>query len=245
MMYLFIFGLVLGSFFNVAGRRIPENTSLIAPRSACPDCCRPLTFLELIPVLSYILQRGKCRGCKRPVSIVYPAVELAAALLFAFAYLRIGDPGELVIALFLISLLLIVFVSDVMYMVIPDAVLCFFLPVFAAGRILFPLEPWHSSLTGAIAGCLLPLVAAVMTKGGIGGGDVKLFAVLGIVLGVRQILLVFVLSAAAGMVMGFAAMLAGKLKRREPLPFAPAILIGTLTGYFYGDPLIGLYIQMI
>lgn len=245
MMYFVITGLVLGSFFNAAGRRIPQKTSLIAPRSACPVCRRPLTFLELIPVLSYILQRGKCRGCKCSISIVYPAVELAAALLFPFAWLQVGGEGELVMALLLISLLLVAFVSDVTYMVIPDAVLCFFLPVFVAGRLLIPLDPWHSSITGAACGCLLPLFTAAVTKGGIGGGDVKLFAVLGVVLGAKLIVLVFFLSAACGTVIGLTAVTCGKLKRRDPFPFAPAILIGTLTGYFYGEPLIDLYVQMM
>ncbi|WP_307892160.1 prepilin peptidase [Bacillus swezeyi] len=243
--YLFLAGLVLGSFFNAAGRRIPAKISLITPRSSCPVCRRKLTFLELIPVLSYLFLQGRCRGCKSPVSIVYPAVELSAAMLFVLAGLRFGCQGELVIALALISLLLIVFVSDVVYMVIPDTILCFFLPFFVIGRVLVPLEPWHSSLTGAIAGFLLPLFTVVVTRNGIGGGDVKLFAVIGFVLGSRLIFLVFFLSAAAGTVLGIAGILAGKVKRREPMPFAPAILIGTLASCFYGQQLIDRYIQFM
>lgn len=105
---------------------------------------------------------------------MYPAVELSAAILFAFAGMHVGHEGELVIVLALISLLLIVFVSDVTHMIIPDAVLCFFLPVFAVGQFLVPLEQWHSSLSGAMAGGMLPLTL-LLTKGGIGWGDVKVF----------------------------------------------------------------------
>ncbi|MCY7915590.1 prepilin peptidase [Bacillus haynesii] len=243
--YLFTAGLVLGSFFNSAGHRIPEKISLIAPRSLCRVCKRQLGFAELIPVLSYLMQRGRCKGCQTPVSIVYPAVELSAAILFAFAGMRIGHQGELVIVLALISMLLVVFVSDVAHMVIPDAVLCFFLLVFAIGRFLVPLEQWHSGLSGALVGGMLPLLTLLLTKGGIGWGDVKLFAVIGMALGSRLLVLAFFLSAAAGTMLGLIALLAGKLKKNEPMPFAPAILIGTLTSCFYGDPMIEWYLQTV
>ncbi|MCY7848727.1 A24 family peptidase [Bacillus haynesii] len=243
--YLFTAGLVLGSFFNSAGHRIPEKISLIAPRSLCRVCKRQLGFAELIPVLSYLMQRGRCKGCQTPVSIVYPAVELSAAILFAFAGMRVGHQGELVIVLALISMLLVVFVSDVAHMVIPDAVLCFFLLVFAIGRFLVPLEQWHSGLSGALVGGMLPLLTLLLTKGGIGWGDVKLFAVIGMALGSRLLVLAFFLSAAAGTMLGLIALLAGKLKKNEPMPFAPAILIGTLTSCFYGDPMIEWYLQTV
>ncbi|WFA04003.1 A24 family peptidase [Bacillus sp. HSf4] len=243
--YLFLSGLVLGSFFNATGRRIPGKISLIFPRSSCPVCRRKLTSLELIPVLSYLFLRGKCKGCKSPVSILYPAVELLTALLFVLAGLRFKSPGELLLMLALFSLLLIVLVSDIAYMVIPDAILCFFLPFFVIGRMLVPLEPWYSGLTGAAAGLLLPFIVKLFAKDGIGGGDVKLFAVIGFVLGARLIFPVFFISAAAGTLLGFAGMIAGKVKGSEPIPFAPAILIGTVIVCFYGEPLIDSYIELL
>ncbi|MDA1477451.1 prepilin peptidase [Bacillus changyiensis] len=240
MIYLFIAGAVLGSFFHIAGRRIPKKISLFIPRSSCPICLHKRTFLELIPILSYLFCRGKCKQCKSAVSL---AIELGTAMLFVQAYTCFDQEGERFIALLLISLLMIVFVSDVMYMVIPNVVLCFFLPFLILVRIFVPLDPWHSSLTGAVCGCLLPLFTAIFTKGGIGGGDIKLFTVLGLVLGYRLVLLAFFLSATIGTVFALIAMFAGQLNRREPLPFVPAISIGTLLSYFYGEHLINLYRQ--
>ncbi|NPC93552.1 prepilin peptidase [Bacillus sp. WMMC1349] len=243
MIYLFIAGALLGSFFHIAGRRIPKKISLFPSCFSCPICLQKLTFLERIPILSYLFCRGKCKRCKSAISLVHPAIELGTAMLFVQAYICFDQEGERFIALLLISLFMIVFVSDVMYMVIPNIVLCFFLPFFIFGRIFVPLDPWHSSLTGAVCGCLLPLITALFTKGGIGGGDIKLFTVLGLVLGYRLVLLAFFLSATIGTVFALIAMFAGQLNRREPLPFVPAISIGSLLSYFYGEHLINFYHQ--
>src|SRR4051812_148795 len=117
--YLFVLGAVLGSFFNVVGLRVPEKQSIVRPRSHCPSCKRTLDAKDLVPVLSYIFLRGKCRSCGSRISAVYPAVELATGLLFMLAFYRVGLTGELAVALTFISLLVIIFVSDIAYMIIP------------------------------------------------------------------------------------------------------------------------------
>ncbi len=110
--YLFLVGLALGSFYNVVGLRVPINQSIVAPRSSCPKCERKLSVLELIPVFSYLFQRGKCKGCSSRISPIYASVEIVTALLFTISPFLVGWSTELLIAYGLISLLVIIFVSD-------------------------------------------------------------------------------------------------------------------------------------
>src|SRR5690606_12689991 len=143
-------GLFLGSFYNLVGLRVPVKKSIVAPRSACPNCNHQLTALELIPVLSYIIQGGKCRQCKARISPLYPIMELATGLLFVSAPFVIGWNVELIVAWTLISLFVIIFVSDITYMLIPDKILLVFAGIFLVERLFIPLTPWWDSLLGAI-----------------------------------------------------------------------------------------------
>jgi leader peptidase (prepilin peptidase)/N-methyltransferase len=246
MILLALYGLLLGSFFNVVGLRIPNKESIAAPRSACPGCHHTLTAGELIPVVSYLLQGGKCRKCKARISPLYPFVEMMTAILFTISPLLVEWSKELVIALTLISLFMIIFVSDIKYMIIPDKVLLFFAGLFLIERIFIPLSPWWDSLIGAAAGFFLLLAIAFLSKGrGMGGGDIKLFAVLGLALGWKLVLLSFFLSCLVGSVIGVAAILTGKVKRKQPMPFGPSIMAGTLFAYFYGEELLMWYFRMI
>ncbi|KON86883.1 prepilin peptidase [Sporosarcina globispora] len=238
---LFIVGLILGSFYNVVGLRIPQNQSIAAPRSCCPHCKHTLSPLELIPVLSYIFLGGKCRRCRAPVSALYPAVELSTGILFAAAPLIIGWNVELLVAWTLISLMVIIFVSDFKYMIIPDKVLLFFAAILIAERIFIPLSPWWDSVAGTALGFFLLLLIAVISKGGMGGGDIKLYAVIGIALGVKLVFLSFFLATLLGAVLGGLGMLLGIMQKGKPIPFGPFIGIGTLIAYFYGSELIEWY----
>ncbi|WP_070120820.1 prepilin peptidase [Bacillus marinisedimentorum] len=239
--YIFLIGLILGSFYNVVGLRIPAGRSIIKPRSACGECGTTLTAADLIPVVSYLRQHGKCRHCGTRVSPLYPATELLTAALFAAAPLFVGWTGELFVALPLISLVIIVFVSDFTYMIIPNKVLLFFGGLFILLRMFFPLEPWYAPFTGGAAGFALLYAVAVLSKGGMGGGDVKLFGVLGLVLGVKGVMLAFFFSTFYGALFGILGLLAGKLERKKPIPFGPFIGLGTLTAYFFGERLLTWY----
>lgn len=242
---IFLYGLTFGSFFNVVGLRVPEGQSIVKPRSACPSCRHELRWWELIPVFSYVLLRGKCRGCGSRISPVYPITELLTGILFALAPVLLGWTWELVVTWTLISLFMIIFVSDIHYMVIPDKILLFFAGIFLLERIIWPLTPWWDSLFGAAAGFLLLLLIAYVSKGGMGGGDVKLFAVIGFVLGWKLMLLSFMLSTFYGAFFGILAMALRLVKRRQPIPFGPFIALGTLTAYFFGTQLIEQYIEFI
>lgn len=243
--YVFLVGSVLGSFFNVVGLRIPLKQSISRPRSACPKCGHTLKPWELIPILSFLIQKGKCSRCKARISPLYPIVEMITGLLFIMAPITFGWTFELIIAWTLISLLMIIFVSDVAYMLIPDKVLLFFAAVFFVERLYWPLSPWWDSLLGAGVAFLLLLIIAIISQGGMGGGDIKLFALLGFVLGTKLVLLAFFVSTFFGAVIGIIGMLFKVVKKGEPIPFGPFIVAGTLTVFFYGEYLIQLYLQLI
>jgi leader peptidase (prepilin peptidase)/N-methyltransferase len=242
---LFIYGCIFGSFFNVVGLRIPMKKSIIKPRSSCPTCRHQLKAHELIPVVSYIIQRGKCRGCQSRISPIYPTFELLTGILFATSPLVIGWSGELLVALSLISMFMIIIVSDIHYMLIPDKILIWFAGIFLLERILWPLSPWWDSLLGAVTGFSLLLLIAVVSKGGMGGGDVKLYALLGLVLGFKLVLLSFFLSTLYGAVIGGLALLLKIVKRRQPIPFGPFIAAGTLTAYYWGTEIIDFYLRFL
>ncbi|MFO1443100.1 prepilin peptidase [Bacillus sp. Bva_UNVM-123] len=240
---VFIYGLILGSFYNVVGLRVPQKQSIVSPRSACPKCGHQLSAFELIPVLSYLIQGGKCRSCKAPVSPLYPIVELMTGLLFLAAPFIVGWTSELFVAWTLISLFMIIFVTDLTYMLIPDKVLLVFTGIFLLERIFIPLNLWWDPLLGAVVGFTLLLLIAVVSRGGMGGGDIKLFALIGLAVGMKMVLLSFFLSALFGALFGVIGMLIGKLKRKNPIPFGPFIAAGTLTAYFYGDSIIEAYLS--
>ncbi|MED4225067.1 prepilin peptidase [Neobacillus cucumis] len=242
---LFVYGLFLGSFFNVVGLRIPLKQSIVTPRSACPNCGHQLTPFELIPVLSYLFQKGKCRGCQSQISPIYLTFELLTGILFALAPTVFGLSGELIVALTFISMFMIIIVSDIHYMIIPDKILLWFAGIFLLERFMWPLTPWWDSLIGTVTGFLLLLIIAVVSKGGMGFGDVKLYALIGLVIGFKLVLLSFFLSTFYGTVIGGLALLLRVVKKRQPIPFGPFIAAGTFTAYFWGTELIDLYIKFL
>lgn len=243
--FIFIYGLTFGSFYNVVGLRVPEKKSIVSPRSACPHCGHQLTWRELIPVFSYMIQRGKCRNCNAPISPIYPIVELLTGVLFAIAPVFVGWEWELLVAWTFISLLMIIIVSDIKYMLIPNRILLVFTGIFFVERILLPLNPWWDSLAGAVVGFVILYLIGAISKGGMGGGDIKLFALIGFVVGLKKVLLSFFLSTLFGAVIGVFLLLFKIVKRGEPIPFGPFIAIGTLIAYFAGEKIIDWYIQLL
>lgn len=241
----FLYGLTLGSFFNVVGLRVPLKQSIVAPRSACPNCKHQLTVLELIPVLSYLIQGGKCRQCKTAISPIYPLVELLTGLLFVSAPLVFGWTTELFVAWTLISLFMIIFVSDISYMLIPDKILLVFAGLFLLERTLVPFTPWWDSLIGAAVGFALLLFIAVVSKGGMGGGDIKLFALVGFVVGTKVMLLSFFLATIYGAIFGIFGLMFKLVKRGSPIPFGPFIAAGTLTAYYFYEEIISAYLRLL
>ena len=241
----FIFGIVFGSFFNVVGLRVPLGEVFTNDRSRCPHCEQQLSAIELIPLFSFLLQKGKCRHCAAPIGLMYPIIELGTGLLFTFAYMQLGFTWELITVLLLISLAMILIVSDVRYMLIPNNILLSFLPLFIVLRIIHPLDPWWSSITGAVGGFLLVMMIILVSRGGMGAGDMKLLGVLGIVLGLAKVLVTFFLACLVGAIVGMLLKGWNKLGKKQPIPFGPYLVLAALYTYFYGDGLIDWYLSLL
>lgn len=192
---VFIFGLVLGSFYNVVGYRLPNEMSLVYPDSHCPFCSHKLKFYELIPVLSYIFQLGKCTSCKKRIALSYPFFELLTGIMFLISYLVFGLNMKFIISITFISILIIISISDIKYFIIPNEVLL-------VGSILIVIELVIDSVMNDISlvnGVLFPLLNGLFSffmlyitkllgdyffkKESLGGGDIKLMFVIGLVLG--------------------------------------------------------------
>lgn len=239
--YFFVLGGIVGSFFNVVGLRVPEKRFFESQRSYCPHCRHTLTWYELIPVFSFLIQLGKCRHCKQPISSLYPLIEVGTGLLFGLSFYYIGLQPELMTALIFVSLLMIILVTDLKFMLIPDKILLFFLPLFILLRIFIPLNPWWSPIAGAVIGIGLLALIIILSRGGMGGGDMKLFGVLGIILGWKSVLLAFFLSTLYGAIISGFLLLFHLIDRKKPVPFGPYIVIGALTAYFFGESLMDWY----
>ena len=192
---VFIIGLVFGSFYNVVGYRVPNSMSIIFPSSHCPNCEHKLKFYELIPVISYILLRGKCKKCKKRISIFYPFFELLTGIMFLLSYLVFGFSIKFFISITFISILIIISISDFKYYIIPDEILI-------TGTILIIIELIINGVVNnlsIVSGVLLPalngLAASsllylfkimgdhVFKQESLGGGDIKLLFFIGLALG--------------------------------------------------------------
>ncbi|GAA0426007.1 A24 family peptidase [Virgibacillus salarius] len=241
----FLVGLLFGSFYNVVGLRLPKQLSFIMNRSNCIHCSHQLHWYELIPILSFLCLKGRCSKCSNRISYLYPLIEISTGLLFVYSYLMLGWNSELIIALQLVSMLMIITVSDLTYMVIPNKLLLFFLPLFFILRIISPLTPWWSPLLGGLLGVCITMFIILISRGGMGAGDMKLFGVLGIVLGYEKLLLCFFLSCVVGAVFGMLLLVIKKIQRKQPVAFGPYIVIATLITYFYGDAIIDWYFRYL
>ncbi|SOC38249.1 prepilin peptidase [Ureibacillus acetophenoni] len=243
--FAFLFGMVFGSFFNVVGLRVPLKMSISYPSSHCTNCMHRLSALDLIPIFSYIFLKGKCRYCGQKVSPIYMVTEILTGILFAFAYWQLGFTPELIVALLFISLLAIIVVSDIAYMIIPDKVLLFFLPLLALGRIIAPSDPWWDSLLGPVVGFTVLFLVALLSKGGMGGGDIKLFFLIGLALGTIGTLVTLFFASVIGMIVGIVILKVRGQDRKQPIPFGPSIALAAIIVYFYGDRIIDWYINIL
>ncbi|MFC7393187.1 prepilin peptidase [Scopulibacillus cellulosilyticus] len=243
--YIFIVGLILGSFYNVVGIRVSRGQSIAFPSSHCPNCRRKIPIHEMIPFISYLFLLGKCRGCGIRISLIYPIVEISCALLFVFTFIIEPSLSSIIMGWLLISLLLIIFVSDITDMIIPDKVLIVFFILFIFYRIIFPISPWWQSAAGSIAGFFILFSINYINRGSIGGGDIKLFTVLGYLLGLETVLLALFLSAFFGAVIGGGGQLTGWLKKGQPIPFGPFISLGTLMAFFFGEQMMRWYVSLV
>jgi len=246
-----VFGLVLGSFLNVCIYRVPLKKSIVYPPSNCPQCKAKIRFYDNIPVISYVLLRGKCRQCKEPISIRYPVVEGITGLLSLALFYKFGVSLQYFLFLaFSASLVVITFI-DLQHKIIPDVIslpgilvgLCFSILGFTGVQ-------WHESLLGMLAGggCLFLvglLFEWITGKEGMGGGDVKLLAMIGAWMGWRGLPYIVLISSLAGALIGGLSLIAARKGMRTKIPFGPFLSIGALVQFFFGNELIAWYVRNV
>lgn len=246
---LFFMGCLFGSFFNVVGLRLPVGKSIVSPPSACQACGHRLGIIDLIPVVGWFVRGGRCHFCRQPISPIYMFGEIATGVGYVLAVQAIGINRELVIALPVISILIILLVSDLKYRILPNAIIYPAMIGFSMLRLWHhPLPLWHYLAGFLIGGGLLYMISVVairMGKEAMGGGDIKLMALLGIVFGMQGIGLTLFFSSLLGCLIGGVLILIGRMGRKTPIPYGPFIAVGGIGAYLYGDKIMLWYLDYL
>jgi leader peptidase (prepilin peptidase)/N-methyltransferase len=242
---LFITGLVIGSFLNVVIYRLPTGKSIIYPPSHCPDCEHKLSPLELIPVLSYIFLRGKCKNCKADISIRYPIIELLTGIIFIINYIYISDLIILAAGLVFSSLMIVLTMIDVDHQILPDQLT---LGGFVAGLSFSFFRTditFIYSLLGILAAGGLLFLIAFLSKGGMGGGDIKMMAMVGSFTGPVIAVTAVFLGALIALMAHLPGVISGKTGMKTKLPFGPFLAVASLILWFYSEELFAMYLSLI
>lgn len=246
---IFFLGSTLGSFYHVVGYRMPIREDWVSDRSRCPGCSHKLGFYELMPVFSYVLQGGRCRSCGMNIKPIYLLSEIFAGVLFAFPVCFYGfegfTTGQIYVAWTFLSLLIIITVSDIYYQLILDKVLLFFGAVLFILYFIYPQCDLVSGLIGAGVGFLTLYVVGLMgqylfKKEALGGGDIKLYVVIGFVLGISSIFLSLFLAAVLALIY----ILMFMKDKTKPLGFGPFIAIASYFCLFYGASVLDWYFNL-
>lgn len=248
--YAVLLGLIVGSYLNVVIHRVPRRLSTVLPRSRCPACGSAIRARDNLPVISWLLLRGRCRRCGVPISIRYPLVEALTALLFWACFARFGLTAEAVAAAAFCALLIALAGIDYDHYTLPDRLT---LPGIAAGLAVSPWLAeggWRSALAGAAAGGGLLLAVwgvwyLVRREHGIGLGDAKMLAMIGAFLGWKGMVVAFVAGTAAGAAFGLAAIAAGRTGRHGKLPFGVFLALGGVIGLLWGPRLADVYLGLL
>lgn len=237
-----LFGLVIGSFLNVVIARLPEGRSVWGPRSACPGCGTSIAWYDNLPILSFALLRGRCRTCRMAISPRYPIVEAATGGLFALAYLVLGPTPALGVAAVLLAALVAITAIDLSHQIIPDVITLPGIPAGVVANLAIGRVTWLESLIGIVVGGGIFLVIILASRGGMGGGDMKLGAMLGAFLGWKLVLLAILLGVLSGGVVALCLLILGRKGRKEAIPFGPFLALGGAITFLWGETLLGWYL---
>jgi leader peptidase (prepilin peptidase)/N-methyltransferase len=240
---VFVPALAVGSFLNVVAARVPSGRSIVHPGSACPSCGASLAWYDNIPLLSYVLLRGKCRHCQERISLRYPIVEATTALLIAGCFLKFGWSADAVIGSFFCAVLVAVSATDLERRVIPNKIV---LPaaaiVLVGNTLVHPSVEWL--LAGVGAGGFL-LLAALAYPGGMGMGDVKLALLLGVALG-RAVPVALLVGMVAALVPSIVLLIKhGSAARKMGIPFGPFLALGGVVALFSGNWIFHAYLGLL
>jgi leader peptidase (prepilin peptidase)/N-methyltransferase len=244
-LYLFValFGACVGSFLNVVIYRCPRRESIVTGASHCTSCGRPLLRRDLVPILSYLALGGKCRFCGQRISPRYPLVEGWNTVLWLLCAWRLGFTLKAALACACVSCLIVICMVDWDTQEIMDSTILFLL---ALGLLSF-LDPallWWERLLGAVV-ISLPMLLVALLTGGFGGGDIKLMAAAGLLLGWRSTLLAALIAAVTGAAYALIQMKRGKLDRKSFMPFGPFLAVGIMVALLFGTQLIEGYLSLL
>jgi leader peptidase (prepilin peptidase) / N-methyltransferase len=238
--FAFILGAVVGSFLNVCIWRIPQGLSIAFPPSSCPECGHSIRFYDNIPLFSYLILRGRCRACGGKISLRYPLVEGLTALMALLLFWKFGLTLKFLAAFIFVSALILITFIDIDHQIIPDVIslpgipICFLLSVF-----LMKLPLLEAALGLLIGGGSLYLIAVLYElatkREGMGGGDIKLLAMMGAFLGWKSLLFILLVSSLVGAVVGIAVMLAKGGDMKYAVPFGPFLSIAATAYLFVGE----------
>jgi prepilin signal peptidase PulO-like enzyme (type II secretory pathway) len=246
-----LLGLAVGSFLNVCIDRLPSNKSIVFPPSHCEACQHKLSAKDLIPVFSYLRLRGRCRYCQASVPRRLFWVELATAVIFALLYWHFQLSPELGVMIFYACLFIIIFVIDLEQGLILNKVIY---PTMVVAFLL-ALYPWpwlsdsmvmrvaYAALGGGI-GFVIFLLIAIVSRGGMGWGDVKLAALIGLATGFPLVFLAVIMGAILGGIVAVALMIAKKRKRREAIPFGPFLALAAMVTLVWGSNILSWYLNL-
>lgn len=240
-----LLGLCIGSFLNVCAYRLPLGESVVHPRSRCTSCGRMLTWFDNLPVVSWVVLGGRCRTCRKPVSWMYPAVEIATALLFVVTYLTYGLTLLSLVRVIFGCALIVLFVTDLQHKILPNVIT---LPGIVIGLVCSVFLPpgWVSSLIGILVGggvlfAIAEVYYRVRGQEGLGMGDVKLLAMIGAFLGWKLVLLTLVFASFTGSLAGGVLIASGRGGMKYALPFGTFLAVGALLAATWGDPIADWY----
>ena len=236
-----LFGAIIGSFLTVVAYRVPRGESIVAPRSHCVDCERQIAAYDNVPILSWIVLRGRCRHCGAKIAARYPLIELATALLFAGLVLLRGAHPYLWLGLPFIALMVVVAAIDLEHRIVPHRILIVATAWVVPVALVVQTTRVPEQLIAATAAGGLLFIAVLAYPAGMGMGDVKLAAVMGLYLG-RSVAPALMMAFAVGAIVGIAIMIReGAAARKRALPFAPFLALGGLVGQFVGPEIIDWY----
>ena len=244
---IFIFGLCIGSFLNVCIYRLPSSMSIVNPsRSICPQCKSAISFYDNIPVFSYLWLKGRCRHCQAPISLRYPLVELMTGIIAVDVFFMFGPTIAGTIYFIFISSLLVITFIDIDHKIIPDVISLPGIPIGLAASFVLPAMTFKTALLGILAGGGSLWIVAwtyslITRKEGMGGGDIKLLAMIGAFIGWKGVVFTIFAASVAGTVLGMIVMLVKGKDLKYAIPFGPFLSIGAMSYLFFGEKVLSWY----
>lgn len=244
--FVFAFGAIIGSFLNVCIARLPDGRSVVRPPSHCPNCQSFLAWYDNVPILSYLVLAGRCRTCRARISPIYPAVEILTGALAMALFLRLGPTLAFAGYFAFAAALIVITFIDLDHQIIPDVISLPGIAVGLAFSLLSPLVTPLDAILGVLVGGGLLLSIAWLYQAwrgqeGMGGGDVKLLAMIGAFLGWQSIFVTLFVGSVIGSVIGVAVMAYQRADSKLAIPFGPFLACGALVYLFFGDRILAYY----